>query len=260
MAKPTQVHQEVKNPTGEALRQALDFVGTRLAEIEPFAAASPYSDDWQTWSLATLGGVKHHFGEGSDEYRWVRPTMKPPLIIGPGADPGKTARVEQKRYSETVQEITNGLRAIIEKYRALGPLPSLDAPVQIGISARGFISHGGRKASLNFIEDFLRAIGVDPVVVEKRASEGREVHENVDKHRRSCHFAVVVWTRDVQDTGGAWLPSGSVALEAGELREQFKGRVIYLREEDVKLPAMGGTIVYETFSEKDMAPVVADRL
>jgi hypothetical protein len=117
-----------------------------------------------------------------------------------------------------------------------------------------FISHGGMKPSLAYIEDFLRAIGIEPVVVEKRPSEGREVHANVDKHRSDCDFAIALWTRDIEVAPGEWLPSGSVAVECGELRAQFPDRVIYLRESEVKLPTMLSTLAYETFSEENMGP------
>jgi predicted nucleotide-binding protein len=102
------------------------------------------------------------------------------------------------------------------------------------------------------IQDFLRALGVEPIVVEKRASEGREVHDNVDSYRKQSDFAVILLTKDIQDSEGICHPPGSVEVEMGELRSQFGRRVIYLKEEGVKLPAMASTPVHEPFTEDNM--------
>ena len=206
--------------------------------------------------MATLGGLKHHFGDGADEYRWCRPGPPLPIITTPSTPPDYVAKKEAETYSEAVRTMRNGLAAILEKYAAIGPPPdsATDGRASVQVPTKAFISHGGFKPSLQHAQDFLRAMGVEPVVVERKASEGREVHGNVDKHRKDCQFAIVLCTRDLQDAAGDWLPSGSVMMEAGELRQQFGPHLIFLKEEGVKLPAMGGTIVYEPFTENEIGP------
>jgi predicted nucleotide-binding protein len=160
---------------------------------------------------------------------------------------------ERRQYQEILGQKRVGLQSVLARYEVLPPASGAD--ISAGKRpARAFISHGGEKPSLTMIQDFLRALGVEPIVVEMRASEGRELHDNVDSHRKQSDFAVVLWTRDIEDSQGGWLPSGSVEIEVGELRSQFAGRVIYLREEGVKLPAMASTLVYEQFTEDNMGP------
>ncbi len=244
--------KEVKHPSGEALEKALEFVEQRLQLLKPLVRRRPFNDEWIRWSRATVSGIKEHFGEGADEYRWVSPFYPPVVIMGPESPDRKAAR-EREQYSERVRDIRNALQSILDKHAALGPSMPASQLQQQQVRAKAFISHGGRKPSLAIVEDFLRALGVEPIVVEKRASEGREAHDNVDKYRELSDFAIVLWTRDVEDAKGDWLPSGSVAVESGELRVRFGDRVIYLKEEGVRLPTMGGTTVYEPFSEENMA-------
>lgn len=247
--------KDVKNPGGQALARALDFAKRRLELLKPLARKKTFSDGWISWWRTTVSGIKEHFGEGSDEYQWVTPRYRPVATLGEESPQRKAAR-ERKEYSEGVKDMRNALHSILDKYEALGDsIGTAEAPKQVAV-AKAFISHGGRKPSLATIEDFLRALGVEPIVVGRQGSEGREVHDNVDHYRQPTDFAIVLWTKDFEDSNGNWHPSGSVAVESGELRMQFKNRVIYLREEGVELPAMAGTIVYEPFTNENMAPAL----
>lgn len=245
--------KEVKHPSGQDLQRALEFAEQRLELLKPLVRRKPFNDQWVRWSRTTISGIKQHFGEGSDEYRWVTPYYQPVVIMGEESPHRKAAR-DREQYTERVRDMRNALHSILDKYKALGrSISTAEAPEEITV-AKAFISHGGRKPSLAKAEDFLRALGVEPIVVEKRASEGREIHDNVDRYRQLSDFAIVLWTRDIRDAQGDYLASGSVLEESGELRSQFRDRVIYLKEEGVKLPAMSGSLVYEAFTEQNMAP------
>ena len=235
------------------LEQALEFIRSRLKSLEPLSTREAISDEWVVWRRTTASGLKHFFGEDSDEIRWFAPPPKG-VVVPRLETAGQGAARERREYSEWIGESKTALQSILEKYEALGPsIGAPELPKDTAV-AKAFISHGGRRPSLTAIEDFLRALGVEPLVVEKRASEGREMHDNVDQYRQLSDFAIVLWTRDVEDAKGKWLASGSVEEESGELRGQFKDRIIYLKEEDVELPAMSGSLVFESFTEDNMAP------
>jgi predicted nucleotide-binding protein len=171
-------------------------------------------------------------------------------MVPPMAD--KT-QVLRPYYLAVLNDKRVGLDSILARYETLGP-PSADDVAAVRRSAKAFVSHGGQKRSLTLIEDFLRTLGVEPVVAEKRASEGRELHDNVDNYRRQSDFAVILLTKDIRGADDVWHPSGSVEVEVGELKTQFQGRVIYLKEEGVKLPGMVSTLVHETFTDDNMGP------
>ena len=245
--------KDVKNPSGQALVRAVDFVKQRLPQLEPLARRKQFSDNWTRWWRATVSGIKQHFGGDSDEYNWVNPLYRPFATIGE-EDPQRKAARERKEYGESVKRMRNALQSILDKYEALGPTITASETLIQAVVTKAFISHGGRKLSLTRIEDFLRVLGVEPVVVERQSSESREVHHNVDHYRELCDFAIVLWTKDLKDEKGNWHPSGSVSVESGELRMQFKNRVIYLHEAGVSLPAMASSIVFETYTVKNMGP------
>lgn len=241
---------DVKRPSGESLRRALAFVKARLEALESVPREPPFNDEYTVWARVTSAGLKEYFGEDSDESGWVDAQ---PLHVNPFYTAAQQAASDRKRWAEVLQSMRTGLETILAKHEALGPATKDNVGVMKG-PARAFISHGGDKRSLTLVQDFLRALGVEPIVVEKRASEGREVHENVDAYRKRSDFAVILWTKDSEDAQGTWHPSGSVEIEVGELRTQFGGRVIYLKEEGVTLPAMASTLVHEPFTEHNMGP------
>lgn len=251
--------RDIKNPVGEELERALAFVRQRLDQLPSLRDKEPVGDDYTRWNRVTRSGLAELFGKDSDEYHWLYlPRTRPEVMLRSAYESTAQREVREQRervegYHSRLADLNTGLQSILDRYQALPrprPAPS-DRPEQ---TARAFISHGGSKASLQMIEEFLRALGVEPVVAEKRASEGRELHENVDVHRRQCDFGIVLWTKDVQDSEGKWLPSGSVAVEMGELRSQFPRRVIYLKEDGVTLPAMASTPQYQPFTDENMGP------
>ena len=247
------VERDIKNPTGDQLEQALAFVRQRLDELPSLRDKEFLGDDYTRWNRVTNSGLEQLFGLHSEEFSWVNPPAY--VVEWPNAyetPPQRQARLERK-HQQRLDEIATGLQSILDKYAVL--TPRAPSPGQLSAQqAKAFISHGGSKASLQMIEEFLRALGVEPVVAEKRASEGRELHENVDVHRRQCDFGIVLWTKDIQDSEGRWLPSGSVAVEMGELRSQFPRHVIYLKEDGVTLPAMASTLQYQPFTDENMGP------
>jgi len=241
--------RDVRQPRGERLRQALAFVKARLEALDSLPREPPFNDEYTMWERVTLAGLQDYFGGDSDACQWVNPQRS----FYMGWDEAEQASFMYRQYQERLTNQRVGLKSILARYQLVPPVSGSNTDA-VPRSARAFISHGGERPSLTLIQDFLRALGVEPIVVEKRASEGREVHENVDSYRKQADFALILLTKDFQDKGGVWRPSGSVEVELGELRQQFGSRVIYLKEEGVKLPAMASTPVHETFTEDNMAP------
>lgn len=245
--------REAKNPSEQRLAEGLTFVEKRLQLLEPLVTAEPKSDEWQRWLRVTLSGIREYFGSNSEELAWATPSRPRPTISTAFTSEDQLEARRQDRYDQSLSETRNGLKSILDKHDAISPatLPAAAEPLTV---VRAFLSHGGFRPSLEAVERFLRGLGVEPIVVERESSEGREVNENVDHHRDQCDFAIVIWSKDIEDAKGSWLPSGSVQIEAGELREQFGSRIIFLREEGVSLPTLASTITFQSFREDDMAP------
>lgn len=114
-----------------------------------------------------------------------------------------------------------------------------------------FISHGRNTEPLSVVLEFVQALGLQPVVAEREASEGRSVNETVRELLHSCDCAIVIATAEHQ-AGETWRTSENVINEVGLAQEALQDRVIYLKEDKVQLPSNIREKVYETFTQESM--------
>jgi predicted nucleotide-binding protein len=120
-------------------------------------------------------------------------------------------------------------------------------------SAKAFIAHGGVCEALGKLEDFLRALDVEPLIVEEQASADRSVNTNVEHYLGQADCAIVLATKgDIDGRSGKFLPRGNVLVEAGRFQERFSGRTIYLLEDGASLPSNIREKVWEGFSQDNM--------
>lgn len=114
-----------------------------------------------------------------------------------------------------------------------------------------FISHGRNTKPLSVVLEFVQALGLQPIVAEREASEGRSVHETVRELVHACDCAIVIATAEHQ-VGQTWRTSENVVNEVGLAQEALQDRVIYLKEDKVQLPSNFREKVYETFTQQSM--------
>ena len=118
---------------------------------------------------------------------------------------------------------------------------------------KAFIAHGGQSPTLVKLKIFLEALGVQPLVVEEQASEGRSVGENVDWYSRQADCAIILATKgDIDGKSGGFIPRGNVLMEIGKLQELFTGRIIYLLQAGTKFPTNVSEKVRVRFSPQSM--------
>jgi hypothetical protein len=92
---------------------------------------------------------------------------------------------------------------------------------------RVFITHGHAEDVLRRVEDFVRALGLEPVVVKRQASEGQALDDLVEKRMEECQAQIVLATGDDQ-ANGTWQPRMNVIHEVGLGQRIFKDHMIYL--------------------------------
>lgn len=126
-------------------------------------------------------------------------------------------------------------------------------PLRSTAPPKAFIAHGGDSPTLSKLKDFLETLGVEPIVVEKRPSEGRSIAENVDHYARQADCAIILATKgDIDGKTGRFIPRGNVLMEIGKLQEIFKDRIIYLLQAGVKFPTNVNEKVRERFTSQNM--------
>lgn len=175
--------------------------------------------------------------------------------------------VKRSAFSEALTPINPdrnmfvGLQAIeAATLRAIGKLQSLplsSAEAQDAASIyppKAFIAHGGESARLRKVCEFLEALGVEPVIAEWSASEGRWTEENVDRRMEDsdCDIILAEYGGIVDIKTGAKHPRLNVIDELGRSRQKRPNRTILLLEKSISLPSNVSGIVYEHFTKRNM--------
>ena len=143
------------------------------------------------------------------------------------------------------------LKSIIQRHEIVGvetkPAAMVEQPPRV------FIAHGSDSPTLSKTKSFLEALGVQSLVVEEQASEGRSVGENVDWYSRQADCAIILATKgDIDGKTGSFIPRGNMLMEIGKLQEIFDDRIIYLLQAETKFPTNISEKVGERFTSQSM--------
>ena len=165
----------------------------------------------------------------------------------------------QEHYQKELNYRETAIKKILQNYEILGieekptviEVPPED--VLRVVPPKAFIAHGGQSLILDKLKDFLKALGIEPLVVEEQASENRSVGDNVDYYARQADFAIILATKgDIDGTSGGFIPRGNVLMEIGKSQEIFKDRIIYLLQAGTKFPTNVSEKVWGRFTTERM--------
>ncbi len=101
------------------------------------------------------------------------------------------------------------------------------------------------------MERFVRALGLNPVVVIREAAEGMSVDALVDKRMSESDCAIILATAD-DEVAGCWQPRLNVIHEIGLAQEKFEGRIIYLKEIGCDFPSNVRPMIWEDFTQDNL--------
>lgn len=117
-----------------------------------------------------------------------------------------------------------------------------------------FISHAGFPKFLNDIKDFLKALGIEPILAERTADNGGTLMEKIDRAMSQCDCSLIVLNKAKKDSNGKALTSDSVNVEIGKIIEKFKNKVIFIREKGVEIATICAH-GHQEFTRGNLAPV-----
>jgi hypothetical protein len=117
--------------------------------------------------------------------------------------------------------------------------------------ARAFISHGRKSEALTKLERFLRALGVEPIIVVHGPSEGLSVDDLVEKRMGESDCAIILATGD-DEVEDHRQPRPNVIHEIGLAQEKFQNKVVYLKEDGCEFPSNVQPKVWESFTQLNM--------
>jgi len=129
-----------------------------------------------------------------------------------------------------------------------------DAEILIEHVPKVFIAHGGESKALEKLCNFLKALGIEPVVAEVEPSGGRLTEGQVDECMANADCAIILATfgNIVDNKTGDKHPRLNVVDELGRCRKTFPKRTILLLQTGIELPSNVSGIVYEQFATQSM--------
>lgn len=218
-----------------------------IDDLERIKQLRPGNADVGIWFDDVAALIREICGEDSEEYVIFATSheIKGTVVGFPGEEPNRFV------YRVKVEQMENAAKFILNRLeQGRAPTPRR-APPPKRSAAKVFVSHGPLGTHLAKLKDFLVAAGLEPVVAEEQASEGRSVVSNVEKYAGQCDAAVVLATRDRQ-VDGDWEPNPGVLVEIGDLRERFKGKIVYMVQDGLKRAPMWAEHVYIPFTDDCM--------
>ena len=148
-------------------------------------------------------------------------------------------------------------RCIDDTNEAIGKLESISL-AELALRGKGvtqppkaFISHGKKSAALNKLEEFLRTLGVELLIVKEQPSLDKTVNDKVNYYLSQADFVVILATGD-DKIEGKLHPRQNVIHEIGLAQEKFPGKIIYLLEEGAEFPSNIRPKVWESFKQRNM--------
>ena len=161
---------------------------------------------------------------------------------------------KQDRFVEVRKHINE---TIIQKHEMLGieEKPSvIEVPPQAilqEIPLKAFISHGKNTAALKKLTEFIETLGIEPLIVKKRASLDKDLPDKVDTYINQADFVIILATADdkVEDR---LQPRQNVIHEIGLAQKTHPGRIIYLLEEGAGFPSNIRPKVWESFKQRNV--------
>lgn len=169
----------------------------------------------------------------------------------------------QKNYLARLTDYETALKSILEKYEILGveekPVVIEVPPESIfrEVPPQAFISHGKNSVALTKLTEFLETLGIEPMIVKKRASLDKDLPDKVNTYLSQADFVIILATGDdtVKDeiTGKETRqPRQNVIHEIGLAQKTHPGRIIYLLEEGTEFPSNIRPKVWGSFKQRNM--------
>jgi predicted nucleotide-binding protein len=223
--------------------ETLTKLRSALEEVQGLFKLHYSAIDRDRWIFRVADILAAGFGPDSDELKRFKECVPSGSYSGSSSD-------VQKWSNRRLKKRVAALLSIIDKHEFLGD----NAVTVVTESPKAFVAHGGQSSRLRKLCDFLKALGVEPVIAEWRESEGRWIEGNVDKlmSGSDCYIILAEYGGIIDVKTGAKHPRLNVIDELGRSREKSPSRTILLLEKGVDLPSNDKGIIYEHFTKQNM--------
>jgi predicted nucleotide-binding protein len=224
-------------------KEAIEFLKEALTEIPRLGKLPHDNQDFILWRNRVGTIIKYGLDDDDcDTFDSVRP-------LDFLDDIGVENIGQSLDYPKKLKDYEAALKSIIEKYKLLGfdtkPSTMTETP------PKAFISHGKKSVALNKLEEFLGALGIEPLVIMEQPSLDKTIDEKVDYYLNQADFVVILATGD-DKIENKLHPRQNVIHEVGLAQKTHAGKIIYLLEEGTEFPSNISPKVWEPFKQRNM--------
>jgi len=239
--------------------EAIRILRQLIEEIPSIREAGRYSGTHLRWLQNTLFEATRMFGSRSvvpanlQQLTWSMPNgvlpVMPPWELRDYID---SKHVEH--FEKDIERAQGFLQSAIDQLERVGldQLRQESGYVVAPSAKKVFISHGHAEDVLRRVEDYVRALGLEPVVVKRLASGGEAIDDLVEKRMEECQAAIILATGD-DDVNGRKQPRPNVIHEIGLAQRALQNRVVYLKEQGCDFPSNVAPKVWEEFNRADLS-------
>jgi len=166
-------------------------------------------------------------------------------------DPGDKKVMFKRRFENKLPEVEAVLGNVIWELEMFG-LPDSLLEAEIGKEApKVFVAHGGKSTALDKLCRFLKALGVEALVVEEQPSKSKAVDDKVQHYMSEADCAIILATGN-DEIKGKLYPRQNVIHEIGLAQRTLPERIIYLLEKGTEFPSNIHPKVWESFTQDCM--------
>lgn len=234
--------------------EAITVIEKALARIPSLRASHGQSPQHVAFVQTTGMDLARVFGADSPvsmNFSRIAYQATGALLISPLFYDIELSRKNHEGYLQGLNVAEGILFSALEQLQSYGIDKILRRSTIRNEGARIFISHGTEGPALTKLERFLRALGTQPVVVMREASEGMSVDDLVEKRLSESDCVIILATADDQ-IGERRQPRPNVIHEIGLAQERFPGNVIYLKEQGCEFPSNVKPKVWGDFVQENM--------
>ena len=234
--------------------ETIDILKNELSEIPSLRSSYAFSPEHVEFIQSTGLEISRIFGPDSlisQNFAEIVYQNTKGLIASAYGIEQKEAELNHKAYLTGLDMAEGILKSAVSQIQRHGADRILtESRIKRG-EGRVFISHGKKTRSLIKVERFVRALGLEPVIVILGASDGLAVDDLVEKRMSESDCVLILATSD-NEVEERKQPRPNVIHEIGMAQEKFGKKIIYLKEKDCEFPSNVRPKVWENFTQDNM--------
>jgi len=205
-------------------------------------------DEFERWVQEVESILARRFGQDSRELNNFTASLHREVRVYRSFD-------DEEATGYRKRQIAHGkatLEAILSVEETLGTVEMQEATTSS--RPKAFIAHGGETKALEKLKSFLDALGIEPLIVEEQAIEGRLTESQVEHYLQQADCGIVLATKGgiIDIENGTQHPRLNVIDELGRLRESLPNKTILLLEREIHLPSNVSGIVHISFPQNSI--------